>query len=103
MKCQMKFALWRKGIERSKKEVEGKQVIPSNQTELRKCIGAIDNIYVLNYIINRRIKRKKKRLTVLFVNSKAAFDLLNREESDHAMKKKGIREGLGKRVAEIFR
>lgn len=39
--------------ERLREEVEGKGMIPPNQTGFRKGIETIDNIYVLNYMINR--------------------------------------------------
>lgn len=32
-------------------------MIPPNHTGFRKGIGTIDNIYVLNYIINKRLGR----------------------------------------------
>lgn len=41
--------------ERLKEEME--KMIPPNHTGFRKGIGTIDNIYVLNYIINKRLGR----------------------------------------------
>ena len=38
--------------ERLKEEVEGKGLIPPNQTEFRKGMGTRDNIYMLNYLVN---------------------------------------------------
>ena len=37
-------------------------------------------------------------ITAMFVDLKEAFDTLDREEIDKTMEKKGIREGLRKRV-----
>lgn len=39
--------------ERLRREVEEKGMLPSNQTGFRRGIGTIDNIYVLNYLVNR--------------------------------------------------
>lgn len=39
--------------ERLREEVEGKGLIPPNQTGFRKGLGTVENIYVLNYIINK--------------------------------------------------
>lgn len=37
-------------------------------------MGTLDNIYVLNFLINRQVKKKGRKLIALFVNLKAAFD-----------------------------
>lgn len=42
--------------DRLREAVEGKGIIPPNQTGFRKGMGTIDNIYVLNYMINRQIE-----------------------------------------------
>jgi len=43
---------------RLEKEVEKRGRIPHNQTGFRKGIGTIDNIYVLNYIVNRQVSKR---------------------------------------------
>lgn len=40
-------------------EMERKNMIPQNQTGFRKGMGTVDNIYVLNHLLNRRINRRK--------------------------------------------
>lgn len=40
-------------------EVEGKGIVPHNQTDFRKRIGTLDNIYVLNHIVNREVSKKR--------------------------------------------
>lgn len=89
-------------MERVKEELEKKEIIPDNQTEFRKGMGVMDNIYVLNYLINKRLKAKKT-LVAIFVNLKACFDSLDRKLIEEAMEKNGIRKGLRVRVAEIFK
>lgn len=37
-------------------------------------------IYVINHVINRELGKKKKKLFAFFVDLKAAFDRLDREE-----------------------
>lgn len=44
--------------ERLGDEVEGKGLIPPNQAGFRKEMGTIENIYVVNYLVNRQINRK---------------------------------------------
>ena len=45
-------------LERLKKEVKEKNIIPPNQTAFRKAMGLMDNIYVLNSMIDRSIGKK---------------------------------------------
>jgi len=89
--------------ERLKEEVEGKGIIPSNQTGFRKGMGTIDQIYTLNYIVNRQLGKEKGGLVALFIDLKAAFDSLDREVLIRAMRERGVREGLVERVEEILR
>lgn len=44
--------------ERLREEVEGRGMISPNQTGFRKELGTIDNIYVLNYLINRQMEKR---------------------------------------------
>lgn len=44
--------------ERLKEEMEEKGILPPSQTGFRKGVGTIDQVYVLNYLINKRRKRK---------------------------------------------
>lgn len=64
--------------ERLREEVEGKGIIPGNQTGFKKGMGTMDNIYVLNMLINRQIDRKGGKMVALFVDMKAAFDSVDR-------------------------
>lgn len=38
-----------------REEVEGKGMIPGNQTGFRKDLGTLGNIYVVNYLVNRQL------------------------------------------------
>jgi len=40
------------------KEVQGREMLPPSQTGFRKGMGTLDNIFVLNYLINRQIGKK---------------------------------------------
>jgi len=78
--------------ERLREECEAKRVIPQNQTGFRKGMGTMDNIYVVNYLINRQLG-KGKRVVALFVDLKAAFDTVDREVLCETMRMREIREG----------
>lgn len=80
--------------ERLREEIEG--IIPENQAEFKKSIGTLDNIYVLNYLVNRQLEKKGGKLTALFVNLKAVFDLVDRGVLGKVMRERGIREDLTK-------
>lgn len=54
----------------------------------------MDNVFVINYLINRQIGRKGGKLVALFVDLKAAFDSVDREVLVGTMRECGIREGL---------
>ena len=77
--------------------------MPPSQTGFRRGVGCIENIYTLNYLINRQIGRKERRLVVLFVDMKAAFDSVAREVSAKAMTNRGVKEGLVVRCEEVLR
>lgn len=40
----------------------------------------MDNIYILNYLINRQVERKKKGIIIMYVDFKAAFKLMDRKK-----------------------
>lgn len=50
---------------RLREEVEIKQILALNQTGFRKGIGTMDNIYVLNYLVNRQVEKKGDKLVAL--------------------------------------
>lgn len=89
-------------VERIRKEVKEKGIVPKNQTGFRKGMETMDNIYVLNYMINRQLKRRIGRMTAMFVDLKAAFDSVDRGKLMEAMEESGIRKGLKKRMEEVL-
>src|SRR5580765_7698176 len=54
--------------ERLKEEMEEKEMIPSGQTGFRKGMGVMDNIYVLNFLVNRQLGRKGGLVVATFVD-----------------------------------
>lgn len=86
---------------RLREELEEKGVLPPNQAGFRKEISTIDNIYVLNYLINRQIGGRGKKVVALFIDLRTAFDSVDRRVLIRAMRKRGIGEGLIERVREL--
>lgn len=67
-------------------------------------MGTVDNIYVINYLINKQVVgRRGGRLVAMFVDLKAAFDSADMDVLIRAMKEQGVREGLIKRVEQVIR
>jgi len=89
--------------ERLREEVEEGGMLPPSQTGFRKGMGTIDNIFTLNYFINRQIGRKGGKLITVFVDLRAAFDSVDRGILLRALRERGVREGLVVRVAELLR
>jgi len=88
---------------RIREEVEEKGIMPANQTGFRRGMGTLDNIFTLNYLINKYLAKRKGMFVALFVDLKAAFDSVDRGVLLEAMRERGIREGLVSRVEEIMR
>lgn len=63
--------------EKLRKEVEKKNLLSPSQTGFRR--GTVDNIYVLNYFINKEVNGRTRKILVLFVDLRATFDSMDRE------------------------
>lgn len=50
--------------ERIRKDSERKKAIPHSQTEFRKEMETIHNIYVLNYLVNTQLGKGKKAIAM---------------------------------------
>ncbi|KAL6421353.1 hypothetical protein ACFW04_014690 [Cataglyphis niger] len=68
-------------------EVEEKGLVPQNQTGFRKGLGTMDNIFILNYLVNRQLSKKKGKLA----------------RKLEAMREREVREGLIRRSEDIMR
>lgn len=64
--------------ERLREELEEKEVISHNQKGFREEMGTVDNIYVLNYMVDRQTERKGGKMVAFFVDLKAAFASMDR-------------------------
>jgi len=84
-------------------EIEDKGLLPPSQTGFRKRLETTDNLYVLNYLINRLVYGRKGKMVVLFVDLKTAFDSVDREKLIEAMRERGVREGLVRRCEEVLK
>lgn len=54
----------------SREKVESKIILSPCQTGFRKGMGTIDQTYVLNYLINRKVAEEKEKMLVMFIDIK---------------------------------
>lgn len=68
-------------MERLRKEVEKKNILPETQAGFKKGRGTMDNIYVLNHVIQKEIYIWKKGVKIFgfFMDFKSAFDKVDRK------------------------
>lgn len=66
-------------VERLRIKVEEKGILSKSQASFRRGMGTVHQIYALNYLVNRQIRKKRGKMTVTFVDLWAAFDIVDRE------------------------
>lgn len=86
--------------ERLKEETE--RVLPESQAGFRRGRSAIDNIYTLNWLVEREIKKKGGKLYAFFADLRSAFDMLDREKLWKVMEKKGVDKELTEKIKEVY-
>ncbi|XP_043481252.1 uncharacterized protein LOC122510560 [Leptopilina heterotoma] len=62
----------------------------------------MDNIYVLNYLVNRNLGKSNGKLVASFVDLKAAFPSVNRGILWRVVRERGIEDGLVERIKELY-
>ncbi|XP_070529983.1 uncharacterized protein [Cardiocondyla obscurior] len=60
-------------VKRLRKDIEEKGILPRSQAGFRRDMGTVDQIYVLNYLINKKIEKERK-CPSLFTLLLADFD-----------------------------
>lgn len=89
--------------ERLSKEVEENVIVPPSYTGFKKGIGVMENTYVMNFSVNRQLKRKGGMVVAVFENLKAAFDSVDRKVLIEVMMERGVREGLRSTIEKVYR
>jgi len=64
------------------------------QFGFRRGRGIMDAIYVLNYVINKKLSRKGGKVFAFFADLKAVFNNVNRRQLYEMMKKIKVKENL---------
>lgn len=89
---------------RMEKEVEEKGMTPESQAGFRRGRSTIDNIFVLNYLMQRekRQGRKDGKICMMFADMKAAFDNVERSTLWRELRRKEIKRDLIKKIEKIY-
>lgn len=72
-------------------------MLSPSQKGFRRGMGTIDNIYVLNYLIYKRMAGEKEKMIVMFIDLRAAFYSVDKGKLIEALMMREVREGLVKR------
>lgn len=84
------------------KEETGK-ILGEEQFEFRSGRGTIDAIYTLNYIVNKKLAKKRGKVYAFFADLKAAFDKMDKKELGEMLKKTGISKQLRERIMGTYK
>lgn len=82
---------------------EGERKLEEEQFEFRKERDTIDAIYTLNYVVNRKITKKRGKVFAFFIDLKVTFDKVDRKKLAEMLKKVGTKEKLRRRIMETYK
>lgn len=88
--------------ERLKDLMEKEEILRESQAGFRRARGTRDHIFVLNALINNKIKNVGGKLYVAFVDFKAAFDKVDRDIMLEKLWKTGIKGEMHRMVRAIY-
>lgn len=83
--------------------IEKEKVLRESQAGFRPGRGTRDHVFVLNALINNKLKQKGGKLYVAFVDFKAAFDSVDRVLLLRKLWDKGVRGKLHKLIRAIYK
>lgn len=88
------------GEDELQKEIETEilkiRKIIAEREEKRMNNNRRGRIYALNYLINRQLGKEKGKMTVIFIDLKAAFDLVDKENANQDNESKRSEGGISR-------
>lgn len=85
------------GEDELQKEIETEILkIIAEREEKRMNNNRRGRIYALNYLINRQLGKEKGKMTVIFIDLKAAFDLVDKENANQDNESKRSEGGISR-------
>ncbi|XP_076398391.1 uncharacterized protein LOC105664282 [Megachile rotundata] len=89
--------------EKLETELKTKYIIPETQAEFKSANGTVDNIFILDFIIKRELKKECGSVYAFFVKLTEAFDTVDRGELERMLETNGISDTLRTRIRDIYK
>lgn len=89
--------------ERINRWIENRKILKESQAGFRKRRGTRDHIFVLNGLINNKLKAKGGKLYIALVDFKAAFDKVGRGKMKRKAWTKGIRGNMHRMIRVVYK
>lgn len=83
--------------------IDIKKLISPNQIGFMKLMGTSDHIFLLRTIVEKIVKKNKKRLYVVFIDFKKAYDTVNRKLLYEKLKNLGINGTFMRNIEAMYR
>lgn len=82
---------------------EAEKIFSESQAGFRQLHSTGNNIFILNSLINEKLKRKKGRLFTMFIDIKAAFDSVNRAKLMKKLEDIGLKGRFLRFIANSYK
>jgi len=93
-------------ILRNRLELEAERLglLPESQGGFRRGRSTMDNVFILNHLVQREKKKegKESKIYALFVDLKAAFDNVDREQLWSTLKDNGVNIDVIRRLEKVY-
>lgn len=63
----------------------------------------MDNVYILNYVVQKELAEERRKVYRLFADMKAVFDRVDREKMEDMQEKRGLPKRLIRLVENMYR
>lgn len=87
--------------DRLRKEMEEKEIVPESQAGFREERGTVDNLYVLNYVVERQIGEREESSGGVH-RSESGVDSVDRGLLGRCLEEGRVNKRLKERVMEIY-
>ena len=83
-------------------EIETKNLLSETQFGFRTGRGAMECVYIVNWLMNRKRRERDKGLCMCFMDMKSAFDKVEREKLWRMMEKREVSENLRRMIEALY-
>ncbi|XP_033225852.1 uncharacterized protein LOC117178533 [Belonocnema kinseyi] len=89
--------------DRLRRDVKGKGIISETHAGFREGWGAIDDIYALQHMVDRKLGKKGANVYAFFIDLKRAFPSVDRGRVWEAMQDRRMERGIIERVRDVYK